>query len=37
MPEEVRVIPPLVRTLGSTSDATDAVPNLHRRRLAVPP
>jgi hypothetical protein len=36
MPEEVRVIPPLVRTLGAPSDVTDDAPNLHRRRLGVP-
>jgi hypothetical protein len=36
MPEEVRVIPPLARTLGAPSDVTDHVPNIHRRRLAVP-
>jgi hypothetical protein len=36
MPEEVRVIPPLARTLGALSDVTDHGPKVHRRRLAVP-
>jgi hypothetical protein len=36
MPEEVRVIPPLARTLGPTPDVTDVASNVHRRRSAVP-
>jgi hypothetical protein len=36
MPEEVRVIPPLARTLGPPSDVTDDALNVHRRRLGVP-
>jgi hypothetical protein len=36
MPEEARVIPPLVRTLQPLSDVTDNAPNVHRRRLGTP-
>jgi hypothetical protein len=36
MPEEARVIPPLVRTLGLPSDVTDDGTNVHRRRPAAP-
>jgi hypothetical protein len=33
MPEEVRVIPPLARTLEASPDVTDDNANVHRRRL----
>jgi hypothetical protein len=36
MPEEVRVIPPLTRTLEPTPDVTGAASTVHRRRLGVP-
>jgi hypothetical protein len=36
MPEEVRVIPPLARTLGPPSDIADDGLTVHRRRSAVP-
>jgi hypothetical protein len=36
MPEEVRVIPPLARTLGEPPDDADDGLNVHRRRSGVP-
>jgi hypothetical protein len=36
MPEEARVIPPLARTLEPSSDVTDHVSNVHRRRPGEP-
>jgi hypothetical protein len=36
MPQQVRLIPPLGRTLGTPSDITNDPSNVHRRRSVVP-